>query len=242
MSLRLGFDVDGVLADFRSAFQEAATRILGRSAVGQSSSAALDPEALSPQDAKQVWRVLTDTPNWWLSVPPYEPVQIARLYQLARRFKWEVIFLTMRTRTAGDSAQLQTQTWLEAHGFYMPSVVTMAGSRGELANASRLDLVVDDQLVNLVEVVGASQSKAVLLLRAPDSALEQQATARGIGVVNTLEEAIAALLHLNEILPQKQSRLVRLTDWFTRRSSEGHVLPMNPRASRPIPPPDDDRR
>jgi len=155
MSLRLGFDVDGVLADFRSAFLEAAMRILGRSAVGQSTAAALDPEVLSPEHAKQVWKILTNTPNWWLSVPPYEPVQIARLYQLARRFKWEVLFLTMRTPTAGDSAQLQTQAWLEALGFYMPSVVTMPGSRGELANASRLDLVVDDHVIRDGEEIKA---------------------------------------------------------------------------------------
>ena len=242
MSLRVGFDVDGVVADFRSAFLEAAKQILGRSAVDRSSSASPDIDAISPADAKRVWEVLTDTPNGWLRVPPYEPAQIARLYQFARRFKWEVLFLTVRTPTAGDSVQFQTQAWLEAHGFYLPSVVTVPGSRGELANALRLDLVVDDQYMNCVEVIGASQAKAMLLLRIPDSALEEQATDRGIGVVNTLKDAIEVLLHLNEVLPQKRSRLVRLADWFQRRSPEGHVLPMNPRASRPVPPRDDKER
>jgi hypothetical protein len=95
---------------------------------------------------------------------------------------------------------------------------------------------VDDQFLNCVEVVGASQSKALLLLRVPDQALQQDATDRGIGVVHSLAEVIAVLLQLQDILPQKRGRIVRLADWFLRREPEGHLLPMNPRAGRPIPP------
>ena len=86
-----------------------------------------DFDAVSAADAKRVWQVITDTPNWWLGLAPYEPAQIARLYQLARRYRWEVSFLTSRIPTAGDSVQFQSQAWLEAYGFYMPAVVTVPG-------------------------------------------------------------------------------------------------------------------
>jgi hypothetical protein len=67
--------------------------------------------------------------------------------------------------------------------------------------------------------------------------LEQQATERGIGVVHRLEEVIDVLLQLQDILPQKRGATMRLADWFgLKREPESHVLPMNPRASRPIPP------
>ena len=195
-----------------------------------------DFDAVSAADAKRVWRVITETPNWWLGLAPYEPAQIARLYQLARRYRWEVSFLTSRIPTAGDSVQFQSQAWLEAYGFYMPAVVTVPGSRGEIANALRLDVVIDDQFLNCLEVVGASQAKAMLLLQIGDTALEQQATERGVGVVHRLEEVIEVLLQLQDILPEKRGVVMRLADWFKKKEPESHVLPMNPRASRPIPP------
>jgi hypothetical protein len=195
-----------------------------------------DLDAVSPADAKRVWKVIADTPNWWLGLAPFEPAQIARLYQLARRHRWEVSFLTSRIPTSGDSVQFQSQTWLEAYGYYMPAVVTVPGSRGEVANALRLDLVVDDQLLNCLEVVGASQTKAILLLRVGDTTLEQQATERGIGVTHRLDEVIEVMVQLQEFLPQNRGVVMRLAEWFLRKEPESHVLPMNPRASRPLPP------
>lgn len=236
--LRLGFDLDGVVADFRTAFLDAANKLLGREGIRRPSSPMPDLDAVSPEDAKKVWKVITATPNWWLGLAPYEPAQIARLYQLARRHRWEVSFLTTRIPTAGDSVQFQSQAWLEAYGFYMPAVVTVPGSRGEIANALRLDLVVDDQFLNCLEVVGASQTKALLILQMADKDLEQQAIDRGIGVVHRLEEVIEVLLQLQDILPQKRGVAMRLAEWFgvKREPDDSHVLPMNPRASRPIPP------
>ena len=233
--LRVGFDLDGVIADFRTAFLEVAGKVLGRDAIRRPSSPMPDLDAVSPADAKRVWKVIADTPNWWLSLAPFEPAQIARLYQLARKHRWEVSFLTSRIPTCGDSVQFQSQTWLEAYGYYMPAVVTVPGSRGEIANALRLDLVVDDQLLNCLEVVGASQTKAILLLRMGDAALEQQATERGIGVTHQLDEVIEVMVQLQEFLPQNRGVMMRLADWFIRKEPESHVLPMNPRASRPLP-------
>jgi len=233
--LRVGFDLDGVIADFRTAFLQVAADVLGRDAIRRPSSPMPDLDAVSPADAKRVWKVIADTPNWWLGLAPFEPAQIARLYQLARKHRWEVSFLTSRIPTSGDSVQFQSQTWLEAYGYYMPAVVTVPGSRGEIANALRLDLVVDDQLLNCLEVVGASQTKAILLLRVGDAALEQQATERGIGVTHRLDEVIEVMVQLQEFLPRNRGVVMRLADWFLRKEPESHVLPMNPRASRPLP-------
>lgn len=234
--LRIGFDLDGVVADFRTAFLDVAGKLLGREAIQRPASPMPDLDSVSGADAKRVWQVITATPNWWVGLAPYEPAQIARLYQLARRYRWEVSFLTSRLPTAGDSVQFQSQSWLEAYGFYMPAVVTVPGSRGEIANALRLDLIIDDQFLNCLEVVGASQTKAMLILRNGDPALEQQATERGIGCVHRLEEVIEVLMQLQDILPQKRGVAMRLADWFFKREPESHVLPMNPRASRPVPP------
>ena len=79
-----------------------------------------------------------------MTLEPYEPDQVARLYSLTRAAGWEVFFLTNRPASAGDTVQFQTQWWIERQGFYLPAVLTVPGSRGEVANGLRLDLVVDD--------------------------------------------------------------------------------------------------
>jgi hypothetical protein len=242
MALRLGFDIDGVLANFQAAFRAAAVRTGSKHAgdVDSGDSAAIG-SPLSPDDVRRVWDHIARTPNWWMGIDAYEPDQIARLYGLTRAAGWEVFFLTKRPPSAGDSVQFQTQWWIERFGFYLPSVLTVPGSRGEVANALRLDLIVDDQLINCVEVVSASPAKALLMQRAPDSAARDHATSRGIGVVATLAAALAVVERLQELLPQKRGRLLRLTEWFSP-SSEVHTLPQSPRSVRPVPPFGDPRR
>lgn len=242
MSLRLGFDIDGVLADFRSAFRDAALRIV-RGEVDD-----FDPvdtpeseSPLAPDDVRRVWDYIAKTPNWWMEIDAYEPEQIARLYSLTRAGGWEVFFMTKRPPSAGDSVQFQTQWWIERFGFYLPSVLTVPGSRGDVANALRLDLLVDDQLINCVEVVSASPTKAILMQRTHDAGARDHATSRGIGVVSTLADALGVIERLQDMLPQKRGRLLRLTEWFSP-NAEVATLPQNPRAVRPVPPFEDPRR
>ena len=233
MSLRLGFDIDGVVADFRTAFHAAATKCLRRE-IAEPTDSDQTPGPLDADDVRRVWDYIGRTQNWWMDVPAYEPDQIARLYAVTRAAGWEVFFLTRRPPSAGDSVQFQTQWWIERFGFYLPSVLTVPGSRGEVANGLRLDLIVDDQIMNCVEVISAAQTKALLMQRTPDPAAKEHANNRGIGVVSSLAEALTVIERLHEVLPQRSGRLLRLADWFS--VEESHTLPENPRAIRPIPP------
>ena len=234
MSLRIGFDVDGVLADFRTAFRTTAAGIM-RGDAAQAGTATTVEEGLSPDEIKRVWSHIAKTSNWWMDLEPYEPAQIARLYALTRAAAWEIFFLTKRPPSAGDSVQFQTQWWIERCGFYLPSVLTVPGSRGDVANALRLDLIVDDQLINCVEVVSASPAKAILMQRAPDAAAREHASSRGIGVVGTLADALSVMERLHDVLVHKRGRMLRLTEWFWP-AADVETLPRNPRAVRPVPP------
>jgi hypothetical protein len=231
--LRLGIDVDGVVADFRTAFRTLAVRELGRRPEDGDSE-------LSKPEIDRLWKAVAGIPNWWLDVPPYEPDQIERLYARARQGRWEVFFLTSRPPSAGDAVQLQTQVWLERFGFYLPSVVTTpAGARGELARSLRLDLAVDDRMVNCLEVISASNAKAVLLAREastaagePDPRVRDSAATRGIGVVASLLQALDAIERFEELASGRRGRLVRLSDWFQPKKDQ-RTLPHDPRQKRP---------
>ena len=225
MSLRIGLDIDGVLADFRGAFSATANDVLGpRSA---------DAGPLSPAEVERVWQHIARLPNWWLRLAPFEPAQIAELYSLSRAARWETFFMTARPPSAGDAVQFQTQWWLEQQGFYLPSVLTVHGSRGEIANALRLDIVVDDQFANCAEIIGGSVTKALLMLRDPEPVLEKHALDRGVGVVTTLEETLPVLARLQDLLQTRRGRVLRLTDWISPPFAE--TLPDNPRITRKVP-------
>jgi hypothetical protein len=228
MTLRVGMDVDGVLADFRTAFRETAGGL-----VDVQDAAAASPR-LSNAEMKRAWKDVSTFPNWWVGLQPYEPHEISRLYTLARRGRWEVFFLTKRPATTGDSVQFQTQWWLEQHGFSLPSVLTVPGSRGEVANALHLDIVVDDLPLNCVEVISGSNAKALLLARDQGSADRDGAINRGIGVVGTLREAIDVLERLQEVIASRRGRLLRLIDWFPGSRRDEPQLPMDPRTGRPV--------
>ena len=224
--LRLGIDVDGVIADFQSAFRTLAERELGI--------AAKDVESeLTKADVDRLWKVVADSPNWWVTLPAYEPDQVSRLYAEARRGRWEVFFLTSRPASAGDAVQLQTQVWLERLGFFLPSVLTTpAGARGEVARSLRLDLAIDDRLINCMEIISASNAKALLVARgAAEEKFREGAEARGIGVVTTLAQCLDAVERLQELLSTRRGRLVRLSDWFQSRK-EPATLPHDPRQRR----------
>ncbi len=232
MGLRLGFDLDGVLADFQAGLNEAC----------QDPSAAADDTSPSQDrstiELKRAWRRIIQSENWWTTLRAYEPDQIARLYTLSRRHRWEVFFLTKRPRTVGDTVQVQTQWWIEQHGFYLPSVATVPSSRGEIVRALRLDLVVDDQLIECADCVSASAAKAVLMLRDPaDQVSHDHAVSQGIGVVSTLSDALDVIERLDTVVHSKTGALARLKNWFSAATDQDQtpVLPMNPRDARPLP-------
>ena len=61
MSLRIGLDMDGVLADFRTAFHQCAERCLKRDVTTGGSPGS--GETLAAGDVKQVWDYIGRTPN-----------------------------------------------------------------------------------------------------------------------------------------------------------------------------------
>jgi hypothetical protein len=107
-----------------------------------------------------------------------------------------VIFLTSRPRTAGDTTQSQTQRWLQAKGFLVPSVFVVKGSRGLIAAALDLDVVVDDRMENCMTVLSDSKAKAILLWRDESQQLPQAARRLGIGVATSMDECLKSLIQL----------------------------------------------
>lgn len=219
MPLRIGFDLDGVLADMDAALLHEARALFGQSAMSPREPASDDEPAddsapavklaLGARQQRRLWEHVATIENFWQSLDEIEPGAIARLAQLTEERRWEVIFLTKRPRTKGATAQVQTQRWLESKGFALPSVFVVHGSRGRIAAALALDAVVDDRPENCFDVVADSQAKALLVWRESPDALPAAAQRLGIGIVASVGECLEVLVGVDTHPADGESLLSR---------------------------------
>jgi hypothetical protein len=147
---------------------------------------------LTAAQHRRLWRAVRAIPDFWTTLEEIEAGAVGQLAQLADERKWEVLFITNRPETAGATAQRQSQRWLERRGFPLPSVYVMRGSRGHLAAALHLDVVVDDRPQNCLDVMAESPARAILVWRADDG-LPETAVRLGIGRVKSVSECLRLL-------------------------------------------------
>jgi len=228
MALRVGFDMDGVLADFGSAYRDVERALFG-DVDGTSPNAPEDdltpasqrdatPSVSGPQDASRrrrvVWDRIRATTNFWTTLKPTEPDAIRHLHSLMIQHHWEVVFITQRPATAGETVQRQTQRWLIQQGFDVPSVLVIAGSRGAAIHALRLTHHVDDSPQNCVDVKTDSSAMPILIAPTDDPAA-RQARKLGMGVAASMRECFEILegAARSSTRPSALDRLAALVNW-----------------------------
>lgn len=243
MPLRVAFDLDGVLADMDAELVRQAEHLFGASVVqdplpvpagaaGERASSqgppgsgpgsaepAADPEPpllklnLTSKQQRRLWKQVESIENFWETLKEIEAGTIRRLGRLAQERHWEIIFLTRRPRSAGSTCQIQSQRWLVANGFPLPSVYVVQGSRGRIAAALGLDVVIDDRPENCLDVVVDSRARAVLVWREDEKYLPGNVKRLGIAVVRTVAECLDVLEQI-DIPPREQpgvmDRVMRL--------------------------------
>jgi hypothetical protein len=239
VGLRIAFDLDGVLADMESQlirqsetlFGEAMTRRLlerpdlergdepldkqdSTSDVVTDNAPALTRLNMTSRQRRRLWQQVHTVDNFWESLTEIEPGIVQRLATLAADRQWEIIFLTTRPETAGLTAQVQSQRWLESRGFPLPSVFVVRKSRGRIAAALGLDIVVDDRHENCLDVVSDSKARAILVWRGDEKHLPPSAKRLGVGVVKSVEECLAILIQIDSAKAEPAGVMSRLKKFF----------------------------
>jgi hypothetical protein len=236
VALRIAFDMDGVFADMDGELARHAELLFaqdtGRPGAESEAPPAVEEEPVDERAAppelpttakaladltnsqtRRLWRHVERIENFWETLNEIEPGSVARLAALAAERRWEVIFLTKRPDSVGYTAQVQTQRWLEAHGFPLPSVYVVQRSRGGIAAALALDVVVDDRPENCLDVVVDSKARAILVWREGRELLPAAARRLGIGVITSVGQCLDILAQLDQPEPQPAGmgeRILRL--------------------------------
>jgi len=245
MSLRIAFDLDGVLADMDTALVRQAETVFGEQITraleaGATSSTSTSADAASPDDRpgspdsqaappgpadntppiarlrmtprqeRTLWRHVVTIVNFWETLEETEPGVVARLAKVAADRRWEIIFLTKRPKTLGATAQVQSQRWLISKGFPLPSVYVVRGSRGRIAAALDLDVVIDDRPENCLDVVIDSKARAILVWREDESMLPAGAKRLGVGIVRSTAESLAVLTQADTAATESPGLVERL--------------------------------
>lgn len=230
MPLRVGFDLDGTVADMYFALHREAVKLFGEDVLRTASAETRKPQEagneqaggdkvaksedesttnlamqdlhLTARQQMQLWDHVKKVENFWTSLPELEPGIISRIAKAARDRRWEVIFLTTRPSTAGDLVQLQSQQWLEAHGFQYPSVYVVQRSRGKIADALGLDAFVDDRPENCLDIAVESKAKVILVWHGNVADVPAGAKRLGVQPVTSISDAMALLERLDDIRSQ----------------------------------------
>lgn len=242
MAIRIGFDLDGVVADFAGAYRDVESRLFGPDGIGRTDEPEREEEARELRQARGfadaadvrgetpaerhplhemrrrrdlIWKEIQAIPDFWTTLKPTEDGAVRRIHALMLQHGWEVFFITQRPATAGETVQRQSQRWLRDQGFDLPSVLVIGGSRGAAAAALRLSYHVDDSPQNCIDVVADSKARTILIVPRRDELTEKAVKPLGIGVARSIGDA----LDLLEQVPQDGSepglldRLSRMIGW-----------------------------
>jgi hypothetical protein len=112
--LRIGFDLDGVLANFTVAFTTLAHKLFNTPVYPDCRCVDLYSSGLSSGEYERLWEYVNSHPEFWRHLPPLvTPQEAERIRELAGRA--DVWFLTTRPDPSRGPVTAATADWLCAH-------------------------------------------------------------------------------------------------------------------------------
>ena len=180
--MRIGIDVDGVLADTLHAIlsQLNSSWDITKGWYG----------GLSAEDYDAVWEKAKGIENFWAgmgSLLDTETISVLRAVILTH----DVWFITNRFETLGASPLKQTKFWLYAEAEVQSPNVVIAKDKGPVAAVLNLDAFVDDNPINCTDVLAARPNAHVFLA---DAAHNQTFKDERIPRVKDLKEFLKLIL------------------------------------------------
>jgi len=183
---------------------------------------------MTARQQRRLWKHVESIENFWQTLQETEPGIVSRLYKLAIERRWEIIFLTKRPESAGVTAQIQSQRWLESKGFSLPSVYVVQKSRGRIAEALGLDIVIDDRPENCLDIVTDSKARSILIWRDADKQVPGAARRLGIGSVASVSQCLDVLVEIDSEHATEPSVIDRVRRMLGFKTAARQSSALNP--------------
>lgn len=164
--VRLGIDIDGVLADFNDAYRRKLFEVTNedRIPVGFQPSVwnyASEQYGYTKAQESATWEAIKRSSSFWLSLDPLEGA-VRFLDEVGRMIDHghEAVFVTSRP---GFRAKQQTEEWLKWHGLDATPTVVIASVKGPVYAALGITDVLDDKPEHVEAALRQGCSAAMLL-------------------------------------------------------------------------------
>ena len=163
----LGVDIDGVLADFINSYTDLFIELTGvdnfKDRYAPTFPSCWDyPTEVYDYTVKhttEVWKRIKKDMQFWLKLEPLVGTQetLEKLDTL-RLDGHDIYFVTSRP---GLMAKWQTETWLQTHGFDVPTVI-MHSDKASVVRLLQMDAYIDDHLMNANEVMRVVREEGMM--------------------------------------------------------------------------------
>lgn len=148
--MKVGFDIDGCLADFAMAYESAIIEAAGGENLFPPNN--LPPVWDWPQHygysdevVAEAWKGIKASQTFWRYLDPLPGMQWARA---VNPFLHDVYYITDRS---GVNPKQQTEEWLSIQGARRPTVL-IAADKAPIVAALKLDCIIDDKLEHAVNI------------------------------------------------------------------------------------------
>lgn len=166
--MRIGFDIDGVLADFCTAYEREVVAAAG--GVNLFKPWALKegpvtwnwPEhfGYTREIVSAVWKKIKESNDFWYGLSAMPEMELFAQWHDWAYMKHEIYFVTARP---GREVKHQTEEWLYRHLGFTPTVL-ISSEKGSICSALNLDYYIDDKAENVADVVAKSSTTQAYLL------------------------------------------------------------------------------
>jgi 5'(3')-deoxyribonucleotidase len=167
--LRIGCDMDGVLADFNNAYRQRLIDITGRTLIPEGFQPptwyyATDHYGYTKAEDDATWKSITSDPHFWVDLNAY-PKAKDFLRELNGHKDADLYFITTRP---GLNVKRQSEWWLHPYVTHPTVLIAKnAESKGLIAAGLQLTHFIDDRPENCLAVKVHSPSTEVFLLDYP---------------------------------------------------------------------------
>lgn len=188
--MKIGIDLDGVLANFNDGFKRIIIQVTQKDLFGPNHIYThwdWDIKAGYTLEERQAsMDVVDNSTTFWQDLQPHK-----HNIEALNKALWEgnlgqheIYFISSRFH--GKLIKDQTETWLEKQGIERPTVL-LSDRKGLMAYGLRLDCFIDDHVPNVLDVLHHSPSTRAYLLRTSENKLNEWQPSPNRGV-DSIEE------------------------------------------------------